>query len=287
MFRASELKNPYKTKPISSEVILITKLYKECDIDSWVDHYLNWCGFDHIIIVDNESTCCNIEEKFKDNEKVDVVLLYDKSKFLNVQQYYYTRYVNTNNKYTYQFFCDDDEYLWFDKTKYKIINDYLKKLNENDIYQFGVPRTNISYKSSKTPKTRQKPMIDDCKYVSDKYNQETFVDVKPFIHRFLKNTIDHIKFVYPHFINNYLVTLPNNTTFEPNVTGPKAKINISNCDIRLFHYYHRSLDEWEEKLNRTRIDSIENLKYKDQPTDKSINYPENEYTKLLNPFKRK
>lgn len=41
MFRTSELKNPYKTKPISSEVILITKFYKECDIDSWVDHYLN------------------------------------------------------------------------------------------------------------------------------------------------------------------------------------------------------------------------------------------------------
>jgi hypothetical protein len=280
----SKVKNFDKNAPITSEVILITKAYKECDIDAWVEHYLNWCGFNHIIIIDNGTTCCNIQEKFNGNDKVSVIKM--PSKFYNMQQYFYNRFANNNIKYTYQFFCDDDEYLWFDKTKYSNINVYLKHLNDNDVYQFGVPRVNISYESSCAPETRQGPMINECKYVSEDYYKEVLVSIKPFIHTAIKTQISNISFSYPHFINNYNIILPNNSEFNPRVDGTKVKYKVSDSDIKLFHYYHRSLEEWNEKMNRTRIDCLPTMKYKDYPTGKSTEYPKKEYTKLLNPFNR-
>ena len=70
---------------VKSEVCLITKSYYDFDIICWVDHYLNWCGFDHITIYDNETLCCNISECFKNNDRVTVYKISDEE-LLNIKQ---------------------------------------------------------------------------------------------------------------------------------------------------------------------------------------------------------
>lgn len=275
-----------KTEPVTSEVVLITKIYKPFDIDDWVDHYLNWCGFDRVYIVDNES-CCDIAEKFKDNSRVFVEYLPDNRKTPWLQQNYYSRIANFNNYYTYQFYCDDDEYLWFDKTKYKNINEFLTILRDKDILQYSIPMVNISYESGKTPQDRTKSMISDCLYVSKDYFGTTNSTYKTFISKYLKNKMRRITFNSPHVVSAYKTVFADNS--EVKITCGKdfyLDSHPSELDIKLFHYYHRSLNEWEEKSNRTRIDVDKQLTYGDYPTqNKTSVYPDNEYTEFLDPFK--
>ena len=270
---------------VTSEVVLITKSYLKCDIISWVDHYLNWCGFDHVKIVDNDTTCCNIAELFKNNEKVEVIFLADKDKYDFLQTRLYKEFVEKNEIYTYQFFCDDDEYLWFNKNKYSTINDYLTKLNKRLVYAFAIPMVNISYKSTEVPDKRKRPMKEECFYVNDLYyTDNNCLMYKSFIHRYLKG-FGPIVFNTPHFVSTFKTTLPDNRRVSPAIFQDYfIQTNPSTMDIKLFHYFHRSLSEWEEKLKRNRIDVEQNKTYKTAPTDGQIKYPDSGYTQYLNPF---
>lgn len=278
--------NVTKLEETTSEVVLITKSYLKVDIISWVDHYLNWCGFDHVTIIDNESLCGSLYDLFENNDKVTVIDIYDKDKSNFFQQTLYNKFIRENEKYTYQFFCDDDEYLWFDKTKYNTINNYLSNLNNRNIYAFAIPMINISYKSGDVPDKRTKAMINDCFYVNENYNTtyEKYT-YKSFIHLNLAKLHPQVCFGIPHFIANYFTLLADNRFVNPQVFDDYfIATNPSELDIKLFHYHHRSYKEWEDKMNRNRIDMPVNTTYKLSPTQGIIEYPKNYYTYYLNPF---
>ena len=268
---------------IKSNVVLITKSYIPIDIIAWVDHYLNYCGFDNVTIFDNNTTCCNIAEIFKDNPRVKVYFIPDENKPHNMQQITYNVMVSENAKYDYQFFCDDDEYLWFNKNKWPDINTFLMTIAKKNIAAFAVPMILISYEDGKHPEIRTKSMIEDCLYVKPEYYDGVGTVCKSFIHKSLKDS--NPVWLVPHYISNV-------TFFED---GHSVDFRVSrdwlqnfkycDCDIKLFHYYYRSLSEWNEKLNRRRIDTKD--LYKDNPTIGNADYIKNGYTVYLNPFNKK
>lgn len=267
---------------IKSNVVLITKSYIPIDIIVWVDHYLNYCGFDNVTIFDNNTTCCNIAKIFKDNPRVNVYFIPDENKPHNMQQLIYNAMVSENAKYDYQFFCDDDEYLWFNKNKWPDINTFLMTIAEKNIAAFAVPMILISYEDGKHPEIRTKSMIEDCLYVKQEYYDGVGTVCKSFIHKSLKYS--NPVWLVPHYIS--VVTF-----FED---GHSVDFRVSrdwlqnfkycDCDIKLFHYYYRSLSEWNEKLNRRRIDTKD--LYKDNPTISNADYIKNGYTIYLKPFNK-
>lgn len=267
---------------IKSNVCLITKGYLKIDIISWVNHYLNYCKFDHVTIIDNDTKCCNIKELFKNNKKVTVYYLSDKDSIAYDQRTLYTKLVNENEDYDYQFFCDDDEYLWFNKTKWPDINTFLASIAEKNITAFAVPMILISYEDGKHPEVRTKSMIEDCLYVKQGYYNNIYAVCKSFIHKSLKD--NETVWINPHYINNVTFFEGGHNVDYSYSENYGQQFNPSKCDIKLFHYYYRSLSEWNEKLSRRRIDT--KTLYKDEPT-MDIDYAQNGYTVYLNPFNKK
>lgn len=230
-----------------SEIVLLTKSYKECDIKEFVNHHLNWCGFDHITIYDNDTICCDITELFKNNDKVNVIKVPGKVNHLEL--------VNThhkNSKYDWQFYIDDDEYLWFDKNKIENINSFLQYLDSKQIKEFGVYWQFISYKTGEQAEDRNQCFTKECFYVPDK---PFFTHLKVFVNKLAQNG----SFLNPHIYYPYPVQTLTGITKSPNCTR-----DVSNDFIKLYHYFYRTKKEWEEKLNRIRPDL--GKKFKDAKT---------------------
>jgi len=261
----------YNTK---SAAVLITKSYLKCDIISWVDHYLNWCGFDHIYIFDNETKCCNISELFKNNNRVTVSYITYNDLIKRGGQCGIYSTVLKNNPDTYIAFIDDDEYLWFDKTKWQTINSFITNLIKNNITCYFIPWLFMSYNSNDIKYNRTEPMKDCCKYTGYDINKHfEFIIGKSIV------KYNNMRFGNPHFPDNTQIYYSLNP-IKTLITDDIWKIgNIKKPDLFLVHYYHRSLVEWEEKLNRKRIDCI-NKTYKECYIEENSNnmiYPKNVY----------
>ena len=272
---------------VKSEVCLITKSYYDFDIICWVDHYLNWCGFDHITIYDNETTCCNISECFKNNDKVTVYKISDEE-LLNIKQTnLYEKHIK-NCHYNWVLFCDDDEYLWFNKLKYRTINDFFSILEIKNIDCFIIPWLMVSYEANKMPYTRTQNMKYDCSYIQYNKTDNITIGYKPCV----KINSNDIKFCTAHFIanrNNYYnfknyynsKDLHNDNTSIP---IPLITYSIDSADIILMHYYTRSIEEWNIKMERRRINTSFMTKYKETPSCSSNKYDNSSYLNYFNPF---
>lgn len=273
---------------VSSEVCLITKSYYDFDIICWVDHYLNWCGFDHITIYDNETSCCNISECFKNNDKVTVYKISDEEMVNTKQIDLYVKHLK-NCHYNWVLICDDDEYLWFNKLKYKTINDFFGILQTKNIDCFIIPWLMASYEANKAPYTRTQNMKYDCSYIQYNKTDNIVGAYKPCI----KINSNDIEFYTTHFIrtrNNYYnfknyynsKDLHNISTVIPVIT-----YSIDSADIILMHYHIRSIEEWFIKMERRRIDLIGTTKFKEFPScygDDGNKYDNSSYLNYFNPF---
>lgn len=118
-----------------TEIVLLTRNYYACDLETWIKYHLNIVGIDHIVILDNESPI-----------KVEAIC----AKFGNKVEYHkiigwadqykqYDIYVN-RSKARYCIPIDDDEYIWVnDKFGNKLINAIKHHLKE------GNPKLSIEW----------------------------------------------------------------------------------------------------------------------------------------------
>lgn len=275
---------------IKSAVVLITRSYLECDVISWVDHYLNWCGFDHIYIYDNETKCCNISELFKNNNKVTVTFVPDSERVKYLQSNIYMGFLTSSNakQYDYIAFFDDDEYLWFNKNKWQNINSFLLELKCKNILNFSIPDRHISYLSNSRPADRIKPMKDECFYSYSNINCNVAIKtitsskITPFCsctHFFVSN-YDNENYLYNEFSEQPIhieKNLPDYSKYCSNYIIP----DISKLNLILYHYYHLSYKEIDRKLNSFSISS--NIIRKN--TNNYRNYNKFDfYTEYINPW---
>lgn len=240
---------------MKSEVVLIAKFFRIFDAIEWVRHY-TCLGFDHITIYDNCTECFDVSALMSIFPNLTVC----KVKHVNDQCEIYNTHRQLHQEYEWQFFCDDDEFLYIDKTKFKDVNSFLSSLPPF-IKQFGVYWKYMSYLNGKAPDDRMITRVTEDMVYTD--NSAYFTHVKCFVH---KSVPSHVcKFIVPHMIHG----VPTYSVDGP-IVDPAATRNPFNDYVALHHYYRRSVKETAEKMERRRIDA--NGKYKDHPE-------QNEYEK--------
>lgn len=250
---------------MKSEVVLLTKAKHEIDIIGWVEHYKE-CGFDHILIFDNDS-CSDLSKVFQNESKVTVKSIHGFPNQLKL----YTEAYNDNIEYDWQLYVDDDEYLWFDKTKWKNINEFLESIPRY-IKQYGVFWEFISSRTfEKERSTYEIPMNKYYTYIS---RQEYKSHIKSFVRKGLD-----VVFYNPHgagLINVDIVALDAMTEagMVEYYDKPFKTLDPHDFSIKLFHYYVQSEKEYSIKMNQLLPDHINPCKRTHDDECRFFNYNE-------------
>lgn len=270
---------------MKSGICVINKSYIADDILMWVDHYLNYCGFDHIFIYDNCTACTDVCSLFSGNSKVTVTRVTDDEIKSKAQVGIFSECLAKARaeQFDYILFADNDELLWMNKTKYSNINEFLEEIQAKNILHYSIPWRFISYDSQARPYDRIRNFRDECQYILN--DEERSCTVKSFISPLIEST----------FLNPHLLVKDENTNFEyytqfgTDLTPwtAKADFEFDKCDLILYHYYMKSWEEWDIKLNSYRIDLSKAQTYKetyDKNYTDECNRMFGNYTVYLNPF---
>ena len=238
---------------MKTAVCLVTKAYLKEDVEFWIDHYLNYCGFDTVFLYDNESYCGPLEKLLKPNPNVIISSFTDEYKLtkLHIQQDIYEElYMKIRNDYDWLMCVDDDEFLWLNKEKYKDIKEFLTDMYSQNKKQICLPWQIISYEDYHIPALRTKPAPMDCFYTY--YN---FFHHKPYMTGF--KSIFNCKDLLIRSCNNHCwANADHNFYLEYSDTPIKdmyltsTEVEVYKCNAKLIHYRRRSYDEWYKRINR-------------------------------------
>ena len=241
---------------MSSEVVLLTKAYRQQDTLDWIHHYQR-LGFDHITIYLNDY---EPHYDIDDTNYKNVSMFFIKG-FPNQIKVYNDHYAQS--KYDWQLYVDDDEYLWLDRKKYRNINEFVSTL-KCDV--FGVYWQYASYKDGEEPEDRNIPMKEAFRY-TPKGEYETIY--KSFVK---KGQIG--KFINPHtFVNwNNAIQTVDGLRLDPQ--DPHIIRDPSKDEIKLLHFWRKSKNEMRRKMNMFTPDHEEGLTYKDVSPEHNLIYTE-------------
>lgn len=249
-----------------SEVVLLTNSIYSYDIREWIEYYQK-LGFDHISIYDNSTiNLKNIVKKYN-NVSYTKVRGFPAQCTIELKHY-------KQSKYKWVFFADDDEFIWIDP-KYENINTYLslkeKELNADIIAVYWV-------KISSNPCMEHRPNNRNTTQIkSFKYVQSNNIEQDSWAKCFYKTgcSIDKMECHYSLPFKNIKNT-NNQLLILPDIR--KRNYNYRNDDILIYHYFHRSWDEFNKKINSSIATT--NILYKKKFSFYNINTYYN-YIKLL------
>lgn len=224
---------------MTTEVVLLIKTNYYYDVLEWIEYYKK-LGFDHITIYDNDSNIdfLNIINKYKNF--ITYIKISGFPDQLNLELKYYN-----NSKYDYVFFADADEFLWL-SPKYKNINDYIdqktKELNCNHIAIYWV-----KISANPCPEFRE-DSLETTQIKTFKYIQDLEIDswCKCIYKTGLAITKMACHFCYP--INE--IKDVNGNSFKIQNTRIK-NYNYKNDDALIYHFYHKSYNEYVQKIDGT------------------------------------
>jgi hypothetical protein len=200
-------------------------------LDEWVDHYLK-IGFDHVVIYDNISTDPVLP---KWGDKVSIFL--DKNEFRVFPPFNTHDFIINLLHPVWLLHVDIDEFLIL--YKHKQVNDFLKRY-----INYGGVVINWSIYGSSGYIKRPEGLVKDnyvyrtsCDYAGEEGGN--------CIGKVAINTKYFKGIINPH----YAISTRNivNEKFEKTLDGV-TKSSYEYC--RLNHYYTRSQEEWEQKVNR-------------------------------------
>lgn len=219
-----------------SEVVLLVKTAYYYDIVEWINYYKK-LGFNHITIYDNESSVdlmslCNNYGEYITYKKI--------IGWPDQLQLEYNHY--KNSKYEWIFFADSDEFLWIDP-KYKDVNDFIaKKTKDIDcnalaIYWIKMSGNPCLYKRDDSPDSTQLKMF----HYKQKIENESWMKC------FYKTNCNFIS-MHCHFALPYdkLYDINGNQRYIKDVKI--NNYNYSKDDGIIYHYYHKSWDEFHKKM---------------------------------------
>lgn len=222
-----------------SEVVLIVKTDYSYNLVEWINYY-NTIGFDHIVIYDNDSSV-----NFKNITELYSNVNYIKIDFFVQSELFKTHYKATQAEWVY--FADLDEFLWFDLTKYKNVNDFIVKksteLNTNiiGIYWIKIGSNKVIEHRDNSINTTQ---IKTFKYINPKYESESWLKL------IYKSNVNINEFNI-HFVNpiTLIKDIHNNIITIDNIKV--NNYNYINDDCLIYHYFLRSYEEFYNKLYKT------------------------------------
>lgn len=259
-------------------LVTVCKFYRECDILTYIDHYLNYLNFNHIYLF-TYNTKFNIKKYESDN--VTVINANEFNFTRSPQQYIYNNFIQSPEflKYDYTAFFDDDELLWVSEKFNHNIIDFLSE-TKSDYYI--IPWREIG--NNEIIEDRNEPYKNIFFYV--------YSEIEPVLSKIIiKNNTKNIINMDVHYCicnDNINIFKEKNISIKDGENNLSNRIltltvtdNYANSNIILYHYYRRSKQEWDEKLKSEFICMSdkrlgENTYLKDLPFTT--------YNKYLNPF---
>ena len=276
--------NRSNNKKLRSAVILFARVEKLIDIETWIDHYLNWCKFTNVIIVDNDSFIGPLKNIIK-NKRVIIEPISGYWHHCDILIRMYTKY---RTSFDYLACFDLDEYLWFNKEIYSDINDILMYMRKNNYNHFSIPWRYISYKYECIPSTRENSLLDECFYAYNHLDNQAYVqngDTETTFREVPSKPILNTK-LNCHASTTHLFFAYDPVTYDSEI-GPiydmstaKMTGDYNNLNIILYHYYHPSI--YDMKIKSTNRDpcSYSNVNNYDRLREQLAP----KYTLYCNPF---
>lgn len=250
-----------------SEVVLLVKTERLFDFIEWIEYYKK-LGFDHITVYDNES---KVNIKSICDRYVDLISYYRIEGFPDQRKLELVHYKNSD--YTWVFFADFDEFIWIDP-KYKNINNFLMKKSETVVTDFlAIYWVKVSSNPVLVtrPDTAETTQLKAFNYVQER-------EYDSWIKCFYKTGNPLVTGMEIHYPSNLLGTKDiQNNIIEVNDI---RKINYiyDNDDCLLFHFYHRSWEEYDKKMHGPV--ATRNCLYTEELPNNVLNNIDN-YAKLL------
>lgn len=222
---------------MKSEVVLLVKTSYYYDVVEWLNYYLK-LGFNHITIYDNESSV-DISKLCKEYKTIDYYKIYG---WPDQQGLYFNHY--KHSKYDWVYFADLDEFLWI-KPKFKNINEFIEyesnRLNTDffGIYWIKLSSNPILMSRPDTPKTTQ--------ILS--FNWKEKIEKNTWLKSFYR-TNRPITAIYTHMPYPLLNYKDINNKLYTETISQKFNYKFKNEDAIIFHYYHRSWEEFDYKMKK-------------------------------------
>lgn len=257
----------------NTEAILLTKYLNENDLREWLDHHLNVCKFEHIVVYDNESDY-DVEAICKEYANVDYEFVDGVPRQYKVYDEHFKK-----SKAKWIMPIDDDEYLQFSSefnTIYEAICYYENKFPHMNMlavrWKHLFPKTFHSERIGK--------VLDYCTEENPKL-AETFMHLgDKTVKTIVKNYGEiHYEETKENPAGGHV---PKNSTYLGGVLfngdavigcGVKEiPTDTSDEKIRLFHCRYKGYSEYTNKMKICKTISDENHKEKHWQFDYILNY---------------
>lgn len=224
----------------------MTRSFYEDDLKEWIKWHLDILKFDHLRIFDNESTI-DIKSIVGNDKRITVESI---TGWPNQVALYQKAY--NECKYDWIYFGDSDEFLWFNFNEYKDVNNFveekfIKGKQPNIAVWWRLVGNNKPLKEHTMTPTKwnvflqEEPPESMCK---------CFYKIKG---NFKWNRI------YVHLPEPPFYTTDSNGYIVNSSVFPNPAI-VNRFDAMIFHYYHRTYDEWKFKQQQQ------------NPTTENVNY---------------
>lgn len=230
-----------------TEVVLLTKSYNLQDFKDWLHWHLDIIGFDHCLVLDNESTVDIKSVCDTYGDKISYVLV---KGWVN-QYVLYNKYVN-ESKAWWVLPIDDDEYLYM--KNFDNVNDMLLYYQEkwHDMNKLSIRWQNMF---PDDPKAERKCSLQEfCKNPNEKW-AKLFAAGNTVIKTFVKTSSN----IFYHEQSNQTHNPINNNIPSYLCNGERLIGNwyhgpTNDEDVKLYHYQYKSAKEWMWKCkNRLAI----------------------------------
>lgn len=243
-------------------VVCLTKTYDIKNFENWLKHY-NKLGC-RIIIYDNESDVDIKPLVEQYNAEYNTIIGWPN------QWELFDNILNNNllnlNDMDYVTFMDDDEYLWFDKSKYSSINNALD-CYFRDLDSLLVPEILMSTHVFKTKLCEAMTITDECYYHRNDYTSQGKAIIRyiswakyKYNHKFEER--GHVPYINDIRLSEVVSDKPGN-----NLSKTTYGITGYTCGLRLYHYHIKSEYDWQKKIERgsaaTKNDNVKNGSYDD------------------------
>ena len=205
-------------------VICAIALHEDLYIDEWIQYHLA-LGFSHIYIHDNGNTL-----KDRKSDKVTIIPFPGETKQLEAYNTFASQY---KNKHKWCAFIDIDEFI------------VVKNINQFLTMYHDCPAIALNWKmfgTSNHTQYSEEPVTKRFRYYSNNAHVKSIIQLK------------YIKSFYnPHLAQLQGLTYDTNRLVVVDSLHPNGDTSIA-C---IHHYYTKSEEEFEKKINRGRADIIQ------------------------------
>lgn len=224
-------------------IVLLTKVYNIDDFTAWLSYHSNIV--DKIHILDNESEVSI--QSISNQYNTTYTFIQGWPDQYNLYDHIFNDNIFNFNNNDYVICIDDDEYLWYDKSRYSSltnsVNFYIKQSNS-----LLIPQILMSTKEFSNSRSIILPLFST-------YRRNDYTSQGKAVIKYDKDST----YLFKHFIKQQGHVPLINCIRTSNVVSDVDRINIASttygitaytAGLRLYHYHIKSKQDWNKKYSR-------------------------------------